>query len=867
MASKKASTKKKSTKKLHATKSAPVKKVEKKSNTGTICRWAIGCFAVFLIITFFEGIDSGILGGIREVLKGLFGFGYYLFPFFLLFAVITWGKEHTANTAAAKALLFTADFLFLLSIVHLISVNSSLNEGAEYSEAVKSFTKLYDRGIVLESGGAIGGAIGAGLANCIGWLATAILSSIAVFVCTVLLCGSTPSATFKAIVNFFRNLSFDTGKEPDEDEDEPEIITRAQLEKDRKEREKEKVEKTQEEHKQKDKHKMPAVLLDDAEIGNENKDSRFIAPEDEEEEFFQNIGQPEELKFTDSIEIPPKDNPAAVNTEAATETPAAEQTAPAAETAEAPETNDKADEELTVVEDDEAAAANTETAAPVVEEPAPYVFPPIDLLTADNGDKPKPMQSDVVATSRKLEEVLESFKVKAKVVGASFGPAVTRYEVQPETGVRVRQIANLADDIALHLAATAIRIENIPGKSAIGIEIPNRVSSIVRLRSLIENSTFQNHKSKLFCCLGEDVSGQPVYLDIAKMPHLLIAGATGQGKSVCINSMIISLLYHARPDEVKMLMIDPKKVEMQSYNGIPHLLVPVISDAKKAAGTLNWACVEMENRYNLIQEVGAKNLQDYNAIIKDDPERKPEPYIVIFIDELADLMLTAPDDVETSICRLAQKARAAGIHLVIGTQRPSVDVITGLIKANIPSRIACTVVSQIDSRTILDMAGAEKLLGKGDMLFSPVGSMKPLRVQGAFVDDKSELVAITEFVKQAAVTTYDEKIIAEIEREAKLCGAPKHGHAAESEGSEEAKMDDKFFDALELAIDAQNISTSMIQTRLGLGYARAARIVGNMETKGYIGPFDSATKKRRIIITKEELMELKLGKADHPDEE
>ena len=457
--------------------------------------------------------------------------------------------------------------------------------------------------------------------------------------------------------------------------------------------------------------------------------------------------------------------------------------------------------------------------------------------------------------------------MKAHVIGASFGPTVTQYEVQPETGVRVKQIANLSDDLALHLAAPSVRIENIPGKSAIGIEIPNRSSSVVRLRGLIENSTFRDHKSKLVTALGEDVSGNPVYLDIAKMPHLMIAGATGMGKSVCMNSLIVSLLYHASPDEVKFIMIDPKKVEMADYNGIPHLLVPVINDAKKAAGTLNWACVEMEKRYNLIQEVAAKNLVEYNMIVKDDPEREQQPYIVIFIDELADLMMTAPDDVETSICRLAQKARAAGIHLVIGTQRPSVDVITGLIKANIPSRIAFTVASQVDSRTILDLTGAEKLLGRGDMLYYPVGAMKPIRVQGALVDGKSEVVAVTQFIKDAATASYDEDIISQIEKEAKLCGAPKNRRAeVEGEGGDEPKLDEKFLDALELAIDTQNISTSMVQTRLGLGYARAARIVGVMEQKGYIGSYDTATKARKILITREELMEMRMNKADEDNE-
>ena len=456
---------------------------------------------------------------------------------------------------------------------------------------------------------------------------------------------------------------------------------------------------------------------------------------------------------------------------------------------------------------------------------------------------------------------MASFNVKAKVVNSTYGPTVTRYELQPETGVRVKAIANLSEDIALHLAATAVRIENIPGKAAVGVEIPNKSTSTVRLRGLIDNPIFRENKSRLFCALGEDVAGSPVYLDIAKMPHLLVAGATGQGKSVCINSLIISLLYRNHPNDVKLILIDPKTVEFSDYKDIPHLLVPVINDPKNAAGTLNWACTEMENRYRLIQEVGARDLMGYNNAVANDPERDLLPQIVIFIDEFADLMMTAPDDVETSVCRLAQKARAAGIHLVIGTQRPSVDVITGLIKANIPSRIALTTTSAVDSRTILDMTGAEKLLGKGDMLYYPVGAMKPLRVQGAFVDGKGEVASVTQFIKEAAHAQYDESIMQQIEQEAKLCGmkGKKGAAAADSADDGDDKTDPMFMDAIEVAIECGTVSTSLLQRRLSLGYARAARIIDKMERRGYIGEFDAATKKRSILITREQFAELKLN--------
>ena len=484
------------------------------------------------------------------------------------------------------------------------------------------------------------------------------------------------------------------------------------------------------------------------------------------------------------------------------------------------------------------------------------------MLTADTGNgMGGPSGAEVERTSRKLEEVLASFNVKAKVINSTYGPTVTRYELQPETGVRVKAISNLADDIALHLAATAVRIENIPGKAAVGVEIPNKATSTVRLRGLIDNALFRDNKSRLFCSLGEDVAGSPVYLDIAKMPHLLVAGATGQGKSVCINSLIISLLYRNHPNDVKLILIDPKTVEFSDYKDIPHLLVPVINDPKNAAGTLNWACSEMEKRYRLIQEVGARDLMGYNNAVANDPERELMPQIVIFIDEFADLMMTAPDDVETSVCRLAQKARAAGIHLVIGTQRPSVDVITGLIKANIPSRIALTTTSAVDSRTILDMTGAEKLLGKGDMLYYPVGAMKPIRVQGAFVDGKGEVAAVTQFIKEAAQAQYDDAIMQQIEQEAKLCGMKgKKGAAAAAEADDgDDKTDPMFMDAIEVAIESGTVSTSLLQRRLSLGYARAARIIDKMERRGYIGEFDAATKKRNILITREQFAELKLN--------
>lgn len=823
---------------------------------GVIARFFVGFFAVFLILTFFPQIDSGFLGGVRNIVQGLFGFGYYMFPFLLLLIVFSYGRSKEKGAAASRTVFACAAFLFLLFLTHIISVKPA--DGQTYGDAVKSFEKLYENGIIHRSGGAIGGFLCALLATAIGWVATTIFASLGLFICMVLLCGSTPMATIRGILRFFRNVSL-----PKEEEIEEYDVKEPYAERP------EPVSSPSKEKKHK-KGKIPTVLVDDREItdGMEKKadgEHRFLFPDEEEEEVFTRV--PTELFGPDTPKEPVMNPPTAPEQPIIEDEPIPEDLPP--ETI--PEIIDDLSDDIS---NDDTLPLEEESPVPEpldvpTTEKAPYVFPPISLLAPDDGLTPKPTHADVEKTSRKLEAVLNSFKVKAHVIGASFGPTVTRYELQPETGVRVKQIANLSDDLALHLSAASVRVENIPGKGALGIEIPNQTASTVRLRSLIENSQFRDNKSKLITALGEDVSGNPVYLDIGKMPHMMIAGATGMGKSVCMNCLIISLLYHVSPDEVKFIMIDPKKVEMADYNGIPHLLVPVINDAKKAAGTLNWACVEMEKRYSLIQEVAAKNLVEYNTIVKDDPEREQQPYIVIFIDELADLMMTAKDDVETSICRLAQKARAAGIHLVIGTQRPSVDVITGLIKANIPSRIACTVASQMDSRTILDQVGAEKLLGRGDMLYYPVTAMKPIRVQGAFVDGKNEVVAVTDFIKQAASASYNEEIMSEIEKEAKLCGVPKRSRRGEEgeEGGNEPKLDEKFFDALDLAIDTQNVSTSMLQTRLGLGYARAARIVSVMEQKGYIGEFDSATKKRRILITREELMELRMKETDDADEE
>ncbi|MBE6693844.1 MAG: DNA translocase FtsK [Ruminococcaceae bacterium] len=492
-----------------------------------------------------------------------------------------------------------------------------------------------------------------------------------------------------------------------------------------------------------------------------------------------------------------------------------------------------------------------------------YAFPPIDLL-AKGSAKYEADEGEIARNTQALRDVLESFNIRVKEISCSCGPTITRFEVKPEAGVRVRSIANLVDDIALGLAKSGVRIEApIPGKPAVGIEVPNANPATVYLRNLIETPDFQNHKSRIASCLGADVAGRAVIFDINKMPHLLVAGATGMGKSVCINSIIMSILYKAKPDEVKLILIDPKKVEFTMYRDIPHLYCPIVNDPKKAAGALNSAVNEMERRFELIEEVGVRNLAGYNEVTAGDPERPPLPQMVIIIDEFADLMMTAPNEVETAVCRLAQKARAAGIHLIIGTQRPDVSVITGLIKANIPSRIAFTVSSQIDSRTIIDTVGADKLIGRGDMLYSPVGAPKPLRVQGAFVSD-SEVEHVVSYVKEHnGRPVYDEAFTQQIDVEAAKCGVKKKGGGGDESdfdglGGDSSGEDPKLTEAIELAVDSGKVSTSLLQRRIGVGYSRAAKLIDRMEELGYVSAADG-NKPRKILITKQDLMEMKMN--------
>lgn len=520
------------------------------------------------------------------------------------------------------------------------------------------------------------------------------------------------------------------------------------------------------------------------------------------------------------------------------------------------EAQEKAPERITVDFKKETDAVTNEISENADNMPI-YKFPPLTLLDSLNSADSKTVAAELETTAQRLVDTLKSFGVETQVINVSRGPTVTRYELQPKAGVKISKITSLADDIALNLATAGVRIEApIPNKAAVGIEVPNKSSATVGIREVIESSTFSASKSKLTVSMGKDIGGNTIVADIAKMPHGLIAGATGSGKSVCINSFIISLLYKASPDDVKLLMIDPKVVELGIYNGIPHLLVPVVTEPRKAAGALGWAVNEMEQRYKMFADRDVRNIEGYNKLVEtlvDEPEVKKMPRIVIIIDELADLMMTAPKEVEDSINRIAAKARAAGIHLLIATQRPSVNVVTGVIKANIPTRIAFAVSSHIDSATILDCAGAEKLLGRGDMLFRPVGANKPNRIQGCFVSDE-EVERVVDFVKSGGKANYDDNIMLEIERQAAIEKQQRTGVPEEAADSDDPVLDE----AIKVVVELGQASTSLLQRKLKLGYARAARIIDQMEERGIIGGYEGA-KPRQVLITSEQLMEMRAG--------
>ena len=831
-----------------------------------ILPYIFGVVAVFLTFCLLP-IDMGLVGKlIHDLLLGAFGFGSFLLPILLAYLAFVWRKCIDAGQTGYKIFFSCATVVLVAALIHVCTLKGGADE-------IWNPIKLWKSGCAGQSGGLIGGYLGQ-----LSYLGLKFWGSliviIAILAITVMfLFGMTPDN----IVLYFKykaKIRAEKKEEAASRGEDPVFIDKPKFTPKEVEDEPAPA--------RKKKRTFDVEIEPDTDTG--------ATPEDLGLEFMNNPADlavpPEKAPYEDALAEVNKpisdEKPQVKDTGIENGKPVqidekelddsldalfgdnAEKKEPVPEKQESGDLSIFDDLPQKAESDDDFLTVSKETITDIPAEKPTYgeqlraeIYPPISLLSEDKNIKSENYTAELRGTAEKLQETLLSFNVKTKIVGYSRGPTVTRYELQPEAGTRVRSISNLVDDIALNLAASGgVRIEApIPGKSAVGIEVPNKAPSTVYLRTILESPKFAESKSKVTACLGADVAGNPIIFDISKMPHLLIAGATGMGKSVCINCLIISLLYKALPKDVKLLLIDPKTVEFKIYKDIPHLIAPIVTEPKKAAGALIKMVEEMERRFSLIEEVGVRDIKSYNEITANDPDREHLPQIVIIIDELADLMMTTPDDVENSICRLAQKARAAGMHIIIGTQRPSVDVITGLIKANVPSRIACTVASQVDSRTIIDIAGAEKLMGRGDMLYAPVGAAKPLRVQGAFVSD-SEVEAVCEYIKtNTGKAEYDSNIVNGIEEAAAKLDAPKKGGGSDIQASGDDGSDPMLRPAIELAIDCGKISTSLIQRRLSLGYGRAAKLIDKMEQMGYVSPQDGQ-KPREVLITKQMYMEM-----------
>ena len=754
---------------------------------------------------------SPILGGIMGAIKYIIPIGTFLIAIYMT----TEDKEYLISKLIQYG-------IFLICIATMLSVfqfsNGNIDANGEFSAVVE---KGYELGELNNGGGAIGTAVAFALIGLLGEVGTVILCIGVAAILLVFMFGIKPAELIADFIEERRENREDRRLEREEARVERKNARQKEVEAEPERKETKRERKLREKEEQRREAEQLAEQLtinlnDDEEDNKKNKKKKYDDKDDSVIPF--SIGG----KKKEASEQ--KSNPDVIEANLFK----AEQ-----ETKEEKVKQVLQLEHTLTVEDED------------------YEFPPIQLLADGDKKGAKGSKKAVAETAAKLQKTLYSFGVSAKVENVSVGPAITRYELKPAEGVRVSKIANLSDDIALSLAAETIRIEApIPGKQAVGIEVPNKENEIVPLRDIIDCDSFKNHKSKLAFALGKDVAGEEVVADIAKMPHVLIAGATGSGKSVCINTLIASIIYKAKPSEVKLVMVDPKVVELSVYNGIPHLLIPVVTDPKKAAGALAWAVQEMVNRYSLFASKNVRDIKGYNAALEKEGEGHKLPQIVIIIDELSDLMMVSPKDVEDSICRLAQMARAAGMHLVIATQRPSVDVITGIIKANIPSRISFAVSSQVDSRTILDMAGAEKLLGKGDMLFYPSGAPKPTRIQGAFISDK-EVEKIVDFIKNNGEATYNDEILQQIEN------ANSTDKEIDSQ-DEEDDTDPLLMDAIDVVVETGQASTSFIQRRFKVGYARAGRIIDQMEERGIISGFQGS-KPREVLMSKERWAELKMS--------
>ena len=743
---------------------------------------------------------SPILGGVMGAIKYIIPVGTFLIAIYMT----TEDKDYLISKLVQYG-------IFLICIATILSVfqfsNGNINLNSEFSDVVQ---KGYELGEINNGGGAIGTALAHVLRGLLGEIGTVILCIGIAAILLVFMFGIKPAEMIAEFVESRRENREDRKIERQEAK---ETIAENSREKKETKRERRLREKEEQRREAEQLAEQLTINLNEEEPEKDKKPKKYSHKDDDIIPISMGKNNKEEKANPNVIEA------------------------------------NLFKEEQETKEEKVKQVLQLEHALTVEDEH--YEFPPIQLLAEGDKKGIKGGKKAVADTATRLQKTLYSFGVSAKVENVSVGPAITRYELKPAEGVRVSKIANLADDIALNLAAETIRIEApIPGKQAVGIEVPNKENEVVTLRDIIDCDKFREHKSKLAFALGKDVAGNEVVTDIAKMPHVLIAGATGSGKSVCINTMIASIIYKAKPSEVKLVMIDPKVVELSVYNGIPHLLIPVVTDPKKAAGALAWAVQEMVNRYSLFASKNVRDIKGYNEAIEEQGHKLPQ--IVIIIDELSDLMMVSPKDVEDSICRLAQMARAAGMHLVIATQRPSVDVITGIIKANIPSRIAFSVSSQVDSRTILDMAGAEKLLGKGDMLFYPAGAPKPTRIQGAFISDK-EVEKVVDFIKNNGEATYNDEIIKQIENA--------NNTDQEIDNSGEDNSDPLLMEAIDVVVETGQASTSFVQRRFKVGYARAGRIIDQMEERGIISGFQGS-KPREVLMSKERWEELKMSSSE-----
>lgn len=858
------------------------------ASTQTVHRlmpYILGVVTVFIVACFLlAGIDGamGDLGNLlRNLFFGFFGWPAYFIPLVLVNMIIYWRRYVDLGVIRRKIVFGTAIPLLLSSLIHSLAI-ARLYDGYKWAEWGKSIfgfkeaTSNWTHGVTLHGGGFFGGLFGGFFRCLIGYVGSVIVIIAILALAIIFYVGLSPRHFIDMISSLISKIKSKSAErkieviEPEEEEEEEieEVLPRPRTRR----------KAAQPEPEEDIAAAIPAPEEDDAPAvsGIEIKPAGGEFDPDAMEvlgsiETKHAEKEKEKKKTLDSLRpVSESESPESfgelVDTIFGEAPKTVEEPAPSVlEITEAPVVNIPAEEpEESAPVEDGILLPDKAKKKQAYEQLAAYIFPPLTLLRESTSPGRDAINAELRANAETLIEKLESFHVKLAKIEYSRGPTLTRYELYPAPGVKANSIKNLQTDIAMALQAK-IRIEApIPGKSAVGVEVPNKSSSTVAIRELLDSDQFKDAKSKLFACLGKDITGEPIFIDIGKMPHLLIAGTTGSGKSVCINSIIMSLLYKARPDEVQFIMIDPKKVEMSMYNNLPHLRVPVVTNVKKAAGTLNAAVGEMEHRYELFENNLARDIDGYNRMMKaEDPDFIPLPRLVIIIDELADLMMSAPSEIETSIVRLAQKARAAGIHLIVGTQRPSVDVITGLIKANIPSRIAFAVASGIDSRTIIDTVGAEKLLGRGDMLFCPIGAQNPIRAQGTFVTD-DEVVAVTNFVKEnSAGAHYDDEFLSRIEKESEQIvtvtpGAKKPtggtGGGGAASGSSEC-FDELFFDALKLAVESGTVATSFLQRNINVGFGRGARIIDRMAKLGFVTQPDG-TKPRQVLLTASQLAEL-----------